>query len=265
MSAKLRLALAQAPSDLDGTAARLDWLASELPDIAARGADLLLLPELFTCGYAIGAQIRARAEPRDGLTAQRLARLAEGFGIAIHAGYAENADGVIYNSALCIGPNGALIAHHRKLAIPPGFERDHFSAGAGCDLFTYRGFRIATLICYDAEFPETARHVAALGADLILVPTALGADWGWVAETMIPTRGFENGVFLAYANGAGLQNGMEFLGSSFIGAPDGEILARAGSAPEILFCDLDLDRVQAAQQRLSYVQDAKHLSLRKLR
>lgn len=256
-----RLALAQTPSDLEGLRARLDWLEAQLPAIKAEGADLLLLPELFACGYAIGDSVAEAAEPRDGEAAQALALLARGYGVAIHCGYAERAGDRLYNSAICFGPDGAELTHQRKLALPPGGERAHFSAGQGCALFTYKGFRIATLICYDAEFPETVRHVAQLGAELVLVPTALGAQWGWVAQTLIPARGFENGLFLAYANGAGCQNGMEFLGHSFIGAPDGEILARAGQGPEILYADLDQARVAAAQARLPYLSDKAQLDL----
>jgi 5-aminopentanamidase len=259
--ATFRLALAQAPSDLDGRAARLAWLRDHLPDIADRGVDLVVLPELFACGYAIGDQLEASAEPQKGETKQMLAQIAQEFGLAIHCGYAEREGDVLYNSAICVAPNGETLGHHRKLAIPPGFERAHFSPGHGCTLFTYRGFRIATLICYDAEFPETVRHVAGLGADLVLVPTALGTAWGWVADTMLPTRAYENGMFLAYANGAGTQNGMDFLGRSFIAAPNGTELARAGAAPEILFADLDLAMVRAAQTRLPYLKDKQHLSL----
>lgn len=254
-----QLALAQAPSGLEGVSARLDWLEAQLPDISEKGADLLLLPELFACGYAIGEDLSKNAQPRDGTISQALAALATRFGLALHCGYAERVGDILYNSAICIGPDGTTLGHQRKLAIPPGFERAFFSAGQGCDLFVYKAFKIATLICYDAEFPETVRYVAQMGADLVLVPTALGAKWGWVAETMIPTRGFENGVFLAYANGAGQQNEMTFLGRSFIGSPDGEILARAGMSPEIIFANLDLSRVKAAQRRLPYLMDQAHL------
>lgn len=124
-----------------------------------------------------------------------------------------------------------------------------------------RGLRISTLICYDAEFPETARHVAAMGAQLILVPTALGAQWGWVGRTMTPARGYENGVFLAYANHAGQENGMAFLGESFISAPDGQELARAGAGPEILVAEIDPARGAAAQRRLPYPTDRLALRL----
>ena len=257
----LSLALAQAPSDLVGWSARMQWLAQHLPEIAKKGADLVVLPELFACGYAIGAQTRASAQPAHGPTAQRLSELAQRFKLAIHCGYAERADETLYNSAMCIGPDGTLLGHHRKLAIPPGFEREYYTAGQGITLFTYRGFKIATLICYDAEFPETVRHAAALGADLVLVPTALGADWGWVADTMLPTRAYENGVFLAYANGSGTQGDMEFLGKSVIAAPNGTELARASRTSEILYASLDPAMVRKAQLRLPYLLDRTSLDL----
>ncbi len=257
----LRLAVAQAPADLATPAARLTWLADALPGVASHGADLLLLPELFACGYNIGALLQDHAEAPDGPTFQAIAGLALQHGIALHYGYAERAGNTLFNAAQCIGPNGQRLVHQRKLAIPPGFEQTYFTAGQGCALFDLCGLRIATLICYDAEFSETVRHVATLGADLVLVPTALGADWGWVAQTMIPTRAYENGVYLAYANSAGSQNDMAFLGASVIAAPDGVEATRASAAPDVIYADIDKARVQAAQQRLPYLADRQNLRL----
>jgi predicted amidohydrolase len=105
------------------------------------------------------------------------------------------------------------------------------------------------------------RHVAGLGAELVAVPTALSAEWGWVARTMLPTRAYENGLFLAYANHAGHENGLDYLGASFIAAPDGRELARAGSGPEVLLAEIDPARVAAARARLPYLVDRKGLRL----
>lgn len=256
-----RLAVLQSPANLSGPRARMDWLASALPDLGRRSVDLVLLPELFLTGYNVGDQIRAWAEPSDGPLAREVAALARQHGLAIHYGFAELSDGSVFNAAQCFGPDGLRLGSHRKLILPPGFEADHFIPGCGCAVFDYAGVRIGTLICYDMEFPEAARHVAALGAQLILVPTALGSQWGWVSRTMIPARGYENGVFLGYANHAGAENGMEFLGESFIGAPDGEELARAGREPDVLVADLDIARVAAAQARLPYLTDRARLAL----
>lgn len=255
-----RLAVGQAPADLASPMERLNWLSDKLPEIAAKGSDLLLLPELFATGYNIGGQIEARAEPADGPMAQDIAALAMAHRVAIHYGFAELNSGAVYNSAQCIGPDGVQLGGHRKLLIPPGFERDHFTPGSGCTLFNYRGIQIAMLICYDAEFPETVRHVASLGAELVLVPTALGDQWEWVSQRMIPTRAYENGIFLAYANSAGAEYGMKFLGQSFIATPDGEELARAKAEPAIIYGELQLDRVAKAQARLPYLKDREALT-----
>ncbi|MCR9170483.1 MULTISPECIES: carbon-nitrogen hydrolase family protein [Marivita] len=257
----VRLAVAQSPAGLDKTEDRIAWLRDALPDLTAKSIDLVLLPELFLCGYNIGDTLADRAEPADGPGFEAMRDLAQTSGIALHYGFAE-ADGThLYNSALCISPDGTVLTHQRKLGIPPGFEQTHFTPGVGCSLFSYRGMRFATLICYDAEFPETVRHVASLGAEVVLVPTALGAQWGWVAHTMIPCRAYENGVYLAYANSAGSQNGMEFLGASVIAAPGGAEAVRAGSEPEVIFADLDRAKVQAAQARLPYLKDRLSLKL----
>ena len=261
MSDPFRLAVAQSPGDLDGTDARLRWLDEQMAGLRAPRPDLLLLPELFLSGYHTPGTVNARAEPADGPGAQGVAALARRHGVAIHYGWPEAADGALYNAAQCFGPDGARLGGHRKLAIPPGWEREHFTPGAGCMPFEWRGLRIATLICYDAELGECVRHVARMGAQLVLAPTALGAQWGWVARTMIPTRAYENGVFLAYANHAGTENGLSYLGESVIAAPDGVELARAGAAPGILVAEMDPARVVAAQTRLPYLRDAGALRL----
>ena len=257
-----RLCIGQSPAELSTTAARLEWLRNILPEAASKQTDLLLLPELFATGYYIGDQIAARAEPIDGPTAQTIAALAQAHNIAIHYGFAETDGQNTFNAAQCFGPNGMRLGGHRKLAIPPGFESDQFKRGEGCSLFIYRGLRIATLICYDAEFPETARHVSEMGAELILVPTALGVQWDWVSKTMIPTRAYENGVFLAYANSAGTENGIAFLGQSFIAAPNGKELARAEASPQLIYAELKRDEVTKAQNRLPYLNDLKMLKRR---
>jgi predicted amidohydrolase len=254
-----RLAVAQTPAELDTPEARLGWLRNTLPALSKRNTDLVLLPELFACGYNIGDAVHNRAEAADGPIFDAMAAMAKEFGVAIHYGFAERAGDRLYNAAACVSSQGALLTHQRKLVIPPGAERRYFQQGQGCKLFDFKGLKIATLICYDAEFPETARNVASLGAELILVPTALGAEWSWVAERMIPTRAYENGVYLAYANSAGIEHGMEFLGKSVIAAPDGVELARATDAPEILFATVEKTRVKQAQNRLPYLRDRSTL------
>lgn len=259
MARDLTLAVAQSPANLVGPQARLDWLRGCLDSLAGQGIDLLILPELFLTGYNVGDAVAQWGEPADGPSFEVISALAQRHGTAIHYGFAEATEGHLFNTANCVGKDGQLLSTHRKLLLPPGFEGDHFSPGSCYTMFEIEGITAATLICYDAEFPETFRAVAAAGAALVLVPTALGAQWGVVADCVIPARAFENGVYICYANSAGHENGMDFLGSSCIIGPDGKALARAGDRSEVLIARFNGEKVKAAQTRLPYLIDRKAL------
>ncbi|MEH6631419.1 MAG: carbon-nitrogen hydrolase family protein [Halopseudomonas aestusnigri] len=265
MEKTINLAVAQSPGELTGPEDRLLWLSRKLKELDdefdGKSVDLLLLPELFLTGYNVGEKLIEWAEPCDGPMAMRVCELACQHKIAIHYGFPERKSEGVYNAAQCFGADGKQLSIHRKLILPPGFEGDHFTAGTGCHLFEVRGFKVATLICYDAEFPETFRHVASLGAQLVLVPTALGAQWGVVAQKVIPTRAFENGVYVAYANQAGSEGGITYFGGSCIIGPNGDDDARAGVEEEILISSLSASKVDAAQNRLPYLSDLKRIQL----
>lgn len=259
MSGTLNVAVAQCPADLDAPQQRLAWLGDGLRGQASRSIDLIVLPELFQCGYHIGARVPELAEQQGGPFAKSIAQLARECDTAILYGYAERQGETLYNSAQCIDRTGTAIGNHRKLLLPPGFESDHFTPGSTCTPFKLGNFTLAILVCYDVEFPENTRHAALEGADLVVVPTALAMQWNVVAEKLVPARAFENGVFLCYANYCGLENGNSFFGGSCIIGPDGSEMARAGSGPEIVGARLDRSAVKAAQARLPYLVDRSGL------
>ncbi len=260
MDKSLTLAVAQGPINCRGPQKRLDWLANLLDTLSDKEIDLLLLPELFLSGYHVGEKLREWAEPADGPMGARISVLAKKHRLAIHYGFPEFTSQGMYNSAQCFDSQGHVLCCQRKLMLPPGFEVDYFKQGKGCQLFSLKGFKIATLICFDAEFPETFRHVSDMGADLVLVPTALGAEWGHVAQHVMPTRAFENGVYVAYANRASEEDGAAFYGGSCIIAPNCTELARAGRDEEVLISKLVLDNVSKARERLPYLAERTRIS-----
>jgi len=257
MRPDMTITVAQCPGDLDTPRDRLDWITSELS--ALPKTDLVLLPELFACGYNIGDAVTRRAEPRDGPFARAMSDLARRYDTALCYGYAECAGDTVHNSALCLDATGRPVANHRKLLLPPGFEADHFAPGRDATLFDLGPFRCGLLICYDVEFPENVRHLAAAGAELILVPTALGAEWGVVSDHLVPARAFENGVFVAYADNSGSQNGLAYFGGSCVAGPRGEVLARTERGPGIAAATLTHAAVASAQERLPYLRDRASL------
>jgi predicted amidohydrolase len=229
--------------------------------IKGQELDLVLCPELFACGYHIGEDIARLAEAADGPFAQAVADLAARTGTAVLYGYAERDGDRVYNSAQLVGPDGP-IAHHRKLVIPPGPETGHFAEGQGCAVFEFAGMRCAILICYDAEFPEGPRAAALAGAEVLFVPTALSDQWGNVSREVMPARGFENGLWLLYANHAGVENGLSYYGGSRIVGPVGQSVALAGDGPELIAAELDAAAVRAARARLPYLADRAGLLAR---
>ena len=208
---------------------------------AAFGAKLLVTPEMGLTGYAIWDTIPHLAEGRDGPMVQSIAEFARTHNIAIAAGFPERDGETIYNAALFVQPDGTR-TFYRKCHLFGPLERGAFTQSAALSpVIEYAGIKLALLICYDVEFPEMTRSLALAGAQLLLVPTALprGKPAAHVAGKMLPTRAFENHVFIIYADLCGTENGTPYQGDSVIAGPDGGILARAGSTETLLLTTLD--------------------------
>jgi predicted amidohydrolase len=255
--APLRLAIFQAACHGADVEARLDFLRRAAEEAAGKGAHLLFTPELYLSGYNVDDLIAARVEPQDGPSAQVVADLAKEFSIAIAYGYPEKAKGAVFNSCLALGPDGKVLANHRKLHLPSDYEKRYFQTADRVTCFDFRGWRLGLAVCYDVEFPETVRACAMKGASVLLAPTALAREWSLVARALIPTRAFENGFFVAYANYAGQEGDIEYLGESRIHGPKGEALALAGAQEEVIVAELDPAAIAAARARLPYLVDRK--------
>jgi predicted amidohydrolase len=227
--------------------------------ISDQQLDLVVCPELFLSGYAVADDLRRFAETQDGPFSNRVADLAKQQGTAIVYGYPEQQNGELFNSSICIGSNGHIVSNHRKMLLPPGFESEYFTNGNGLTTFNLDSFKCAMLVCYDVEYPEAVRAAAEAGAQIIIVPTALGEQWGFVAHKLIPTRAFENGVWVVYANHAGVENGVRYLGNSCIVAPDGSDAIRAGAAQQLIIAEINPEAVIQAQTRLPYLKMASQL------
>ena len=257
MSSALRAAIYQYECRDEAPAARLERLDKMLS--AHRGElDLVICPELFLSGYNVGDKIRKLAEPHGGVFAQAAAALARRRRTALLYGYPEKADDVVYNGAICIDRDGRTIAHHRKLRLPNAYEKSYFATGDAYTLFELNGWKIAILVCYDVEFPEAVRGCAARGAQLVAAPTALKKEWAFVARSMIPTRAFENGLFVAYANYCGKEGSFEYLGESCFAGPQGRVIA-GGSTEALVTAELDPLEIKSARQTLTYLDDCKEL------
>ncbi|MFF4705868.1 carbon-nitrogen hydrolase family protein [Streptomyces sp. NPDC001288] len=254
----MRTALLQSSGRPGSTVENLKALDDAAGRAAAEGAALLVAPEMFLTGYAIGDDVARLAEPADGDGADAIAELAHRHGVAIAYGYPERAAGVIHNSAQLISADGTRLANYRKTHLFGGFERAHFTPGEQPVVQAeLNGLTVGIMICYDVEFPEPVRAHALAGTDLLLVPTANMHPFQFVAESLVPVRAWENQMYVAYANRAGQEGEFEFFGLSGLSGPDGVARARAGRGEELLVADVDPALLAASREANPYLKDRR--------
>lgn len=228
-TADLALALWQTPyaADVPGALRALNDAAAQA---RVQGAEVLVCPEMSLTGYLLGPQkIAALAELADGLLLQAAAATARRHQIAIVCGWPCATAGRPHNAVAFIGADGALLNVYAKTHLFGDADRAQFTSGPALPtVFSYRGWRLGLLICYDVEFPETVRHLAQQGADAVLVPTANMRAFDEVPTVLVPARACENRVFVAYANACGREGDTEYGGLSTVAGPLGTVLAQAG-------------------------------------
>ncbi|WP_369245181.1 carbon-nitrogen hydrolase family protein [Streptomyces sp. R41] len=254
----MRTALLQSSGRPGSVVENLKVLDEATGRAAAAGAGLLVAPEMFLTGYAIGDDIARLAEPADGDSADAIAEIATRHGVAVAYGYPEREGESVFNSAQLISADGTRLANYRKTHLFGCFERDHFTPGEQPVVQAeLGGLRVGLMICYDVEFPENVRAHALAGTDLLLVPTAQMHPFQFVAESVVPVRAFENQMYVAYVNRVGQEGEFEFVGLSTLAGPDGVARARAGRGEELVLADADPGFLTASREANPYLKDRR--------
>ena len=268
--APLRLGLVQERWHAD-PAEHQDALAAGIRLAAGEGARLVCLQELTLSPYfAItpdGPQAAGAApeELESGPTVTFARRLAAETGVHVHASLYERADGVDglgYNTAVVVAPDGRLVSRTRKLHIPvtAGYYEDHYFRPGPADGDPFPLTALPTAdggeaslgcpTCWDQWFPELARAYSLRGAEVLIYPTAIGSepdhpefDTQPLWQQVIVGNGVANGTFMVAVNRIGTEPPLTFYGSSFISDPYGRVLVQAPrNRAAVLVADLDLDQ-----------------------
>ena len=277
----LPVALVQ-ETDHGSADANLAVIEQRVGEAAARGARLVLLQELHNGAYFCqheSVEEFDRAEPIPGPSTERLGRLAKKHGVVIVGSLFERrAPGLYHNTAVVLEKDGSLAGKYRKMHIPddPGFyEKFYFTPGdLGFTPIDTSVGRLGVLVCWDQWYPEAARLMALAGAELLLYPTAIG----WDPEDVQAEKGRQRDAWVLSHRGHAVANGLpvlscnrtghepsplaasgiRFWGTSHILGPQGELLAQAGTdAPEILTCELDLDRSEHVRRIWPFLRDRR--------
>jgi predicted amidohydrolase len=285
----VRVASVQMESAAGDKEANFDKVERFTRDAAERGAAIVLFPECGLTGYwflrhLTVPQLAALAEPvPDGPSCRRLLDLAVRHGVTVGAGLVESASSSVFHNTYVVAlPDGRII-RHRKLhafehpAIRPGDEHTVFDTPHGC--------RLGLLICYDVNIVENVRVAALRGAEVLLAPHQTGGcrtrnphlmgvierrTWderhtnpeaierelrgekgrGWLMR-WLPSRAHDNGLFLVFSNGVGVDDDEIRTGNACILDPYGRILAETGKAgDDVVVADLDASLLEESTGRL---------------
>jgi N-carbamoylputrescine amidase len=251
-------------------------------DAASQGAEVILLPELYSSHYFCQSEDVdnfALAEPLYSTSFIAFSELAKELGVVIIVPFFEKRmAGIYHNSAYIIDADGTEAGLYRKMHIPDDphfYEKFYFTPGdLGFKAIETKKGTVGTLICWDQWYPEAARITALKGAEVLFYPTAIGwhpkekEQYGenqygaWM--NVMKGHAVANGVFVAAANRIGLEKyiegteGIQFWGASFIAGPQGEILAQAShDKEEILIAEVDLDLQENVRQNWPFFRDRR--------
>jgi N-carbamoylputrescine amidase len=254
----------------------VDRAVARIQAAAALGADVVCLQELFAGTYPCQEEDHRKfdeAESIPGPTSQRIAAAARDNGVVVVGSFFERrAKGLFHNTAVVFERDGSPVGMYRKMHIPDDphyYEKFYFTPGdLGFQSFDTSAGCIGVCICWDQWFPEAARLTALAGADIIFYPTAIGwlrdekDEFGaaqrdsW--ETVMRGHAIANGVYIAAANRRGIEDHIEFWGSSFVANPHGQVLARAAAdADETLCASCDFVSIDTVRTHWPFLRDRR--------
>lgn len=222
---------------------------TEIRKAANLGANLIVLPELWSTGYAFGRLRHLAASSQDIL--EEMSRAAARLGAVFVCPGLIAEDGILYNGAHVIDTDGSVRGTYRKIHLLPSIQEDlHFQAGREPLVCQTTLVKIGVLLGHDLRFPGLCRALALAQAKVLAVcaqwPESARDHW----EILLRARAIENQLFVVGANRGGGAEGERFCGSSMIVAPRGEITARAGSPQETIASILDLNALYAFRREV---------------
>lgn len=229
----------------------LERMLAELRNAAANGAKLIVFPECALPGYVYASREEALPfmETIPGPSTVKLAAACKELGVYAVMGLLEKDGNKCYNAAVLTGPEG-LIGKYRKIHLPYlGIDRFVDRGDKGFTVYKTPVGNLGLFICYDTNFPESARSMALMGADILVLPTNWPDGRDKVARYVIVTRAFENHVHLVACDRVGNERGGSFIGTSKIINCTGETIAQASTdQEETIYGEVDI--AEARQKKM---------------
>jgi N-carbamoylputrescine amidase len=244
-------------------------------EAAGRGAQIIQLQELFETPYFCQQEkyeyFSLATALEDNVAVKRFREVAKELGVVLPISFFERAGNVKFNTIAVIDADGSVLGTYRKAHIPCGHsyeEKFYFSPGdTGFKVWHTRWAKIGVGVCWDQWFPESARCMALMGAEILLYPTAIGSEPVLAVDTqphwqrVMQGHAAANMMPLAASNRIGTEedgSSMTFYGSSFIAGPTGEIVTQAGRDTQaVLTAQFDLDEIAAMREGWGVFRDRR--------
>lgn len=256
-----------------GEAENIAATAALVEQAAHEGAQIVLPPELFAGPYFCKVEdeaLFAMAYPLDADPSVReMQKLAKAHGIAIPTSFFERDGHHYYNTLAMIGPDGEVMGIYRKSHIPdgPGYEEKYYfrPGNTGFKVWDVFGTRIGVGVCWDQWYPECARAMALMGAELLFYPTAIGSepydadlDTSRMWRRAMIGHAVSNCMPVIAANRIGTEDGQRFYGHSFISDEWGDCLAEFGAGETgVLHAKIDLTRAATHRAGMGFFRDRR--------
>lgn len=272
MTRSLKVAALQSSfgTDMQANIARVAELVREA---AGQGAEIILAPELFCAPYFCKTQEEhhfATAYPwAEHPAVTSLAPLARDLGVVLPVSIFERAGPEYFNTVVMIDADGSLMGFYRKSHIPdgPGYqEKYYFRPGdTGFKVWRTQKGNVGVGICWDQWFPEAARAMALQGADVLMYPTAIGAepqdaglDTAARWRRAMLGHAVSNVIPVVAANRVGDEDGQVFYGTSFIADQTGEIVADMDRTEQgVIAARFDLDLIERDRAAWGFFRDRR--------
>lgn len=270
---RITVAALQLPLGSTDESENIGAVSALVEDAARRGARIILPPELFSGPYfcqvedeAIFASARPTAQHP---SVQAMQALAARLRVAIPTSFFERDGHHYYNTLAMIGEQGDILGTYRKSHIPdgPGYEEKYYfrPGNTGFKVWDVAGTRIGVGVCWDQWYPETARAMALMGAEVLFYPTAIGSepydadfDTSRMWRRAMVGHAVSNCMPVVAANRIGREGQQDFYGHSFITDEWGDRVAEFGREESgALVAELDLARAARHRAGMGFFRDRR--------
>ena len=252
---KFKIALAQIELELGNPNGNLQVAREAMAEAARAGADIVLLPELWACGYDLVNSRKYASQLHEGWFA-KMQELAQEYKIGLGGSMIEEQGEIFHNTFVLIDKLGKQLGYYRKAHLFDLIEeKKYFTAGKELSLLETPWGKIGLALCYDLRFPELFRAYATKGVETILLvaewPRSRIAHW----DILLQARAIENQCFIAAVNKVGTSNGEKLGGNSAVIGPMGKVRTQGGIAPGVFLADVDPEETTKVRKWMPVLKD----------